>query len=66
MPLGFAASHRAPVAVEVTPRANDGTASQQRVLRSLASGEERQRLLGDIGLEVRAVLVRLERGFVAE
>ena len=33
-------------------------------MRTFAPGEQRQRLLGDIGLEVRAVLVRLE-GLVA-
>ena len=35
-------------------------------MRPLAFGEQRQRLFGDVGLEVGAVLMRLERGFVAE
>ena len=39
---------------------------QQRVLHALAPCEQRQRLACDVGLEMRAVLVRLERGFVAE
>src|SRR5207247_3914322 len=39
---------------------------QQRVLRALSLGEQRQRLTCDVGLEMRAVLMRLEGGFVAE
>jgi len=35
-------------------------------LRPLALGEQRQRLARDIGLEVGTVLMRLERGLVAE
>jgi len=35
-------------------------------LHALALCEQRQRLACDVGLEMRAVLVRLERGFVAE
>src|SRR6516165_4564994 len=41
-------------------------ASQQRVLRAFALCQERQRLAGDIGLEMRALLVRLEGRLVAE
>ena len=40
--------------------------SQQRVLRPFALGQQRQRLARDIGLEVVALLVRLEGGLVAE
>jgi hypothetical protein len=40
--------------------------SQQRVLRAFAFGEERQRLAGDVGLEMRALLMRLEGSFVAK
>src|SRR5689334_24067804 len=39
---------------------------QQRVLRAFAPGQKRQRLACDVGLEVRALLMRLERGLVAE
>src|SRR5439155_21354000 len=39
---------------------------QQRVLRALSLGEQRQRLTCDVGLEMRAILMRLEGGFVAE
>src|SRR5262249_30823593 len=40
--------------------------SEQAVLCSLALGQQRQRLVGDVGLEVRALLMRLEGGLVAE
>src|SRR5262249_16956882 len=40
--------------------------SQQCVLRPLALRQQRQGLAGDVGLEVRAFLMRLERGLVAE
>src|SRR5690348_8678269 len=39
---------------------------EQRVLDSFALSQKRHGLLGDVGLEMRAVLMRLERGFVAE
>src|SRR5258708_35984693 len=39
---------------------------QQRVVRAFTFGEQRQRLACDIGLEMRALLMRLEGGFVAE
>ena len=39
---------------------------QRHVLHSFALREPRQRLLQDHLLEVRRLLVRLERGFVAE
>src|SRR5579863_5223745 len=39
---------------------------QQDVLRPLALCEQRQRLSGDVGLEVSALLMRLEGSLVAE
>src|SRR5271170_5032479 len=39
---------------------------QQRVLRAFALGEQRQGLPCDIGLEMRALLMCLEGGLVAE
>src|SRR5438034_6590906 len=39
---------------------------QQGVLRAFAFGEQRQRFALDMGLEMRALLMRLESGFVAE
>src|SRR5881392_336143 len=39
---------------------------QQRILRALSLGEQRQRLTCDVGLEMRALLMRLEGGFVTE
>src|SRR5580704_7367380 len=49
------------------PLAGEGVASsQQCVLGALAFGEQRQRLAGDIGLEMRALLMGLEGGVVAE
>src|SRR5258706_13607359 len=39
---------------------------QQRVLRAFAFGEQRQRFACDIGLEMRALLMRLEGGFVTK
>ena len=40
--------------------------SQQRVLRAFAFRQQRQRFAGDVGLEMRALLMRLEGGLVAE
>ena len=43
-----------------------GCVLQQRILGALALGEQRQRLAGDEGLEMRAFLMRLEGRFVDE
>src|SRR4051812_46870211 len=40
--------------------------SDQRVLHAFAFGQQRQCLAGDVGFEVRALLMRLEGGLVAE
>ena len=50
----------------VLERSPESAAQQQRVLRAFALGEQRQGLAGDIGLEMRALLMRLEGGLVAE
>jgi hypothetical protein len=47
-------------------RTGDHQRLEQRVMRALALGEERQRLFYDIGLEMSAFLMRLEGGFVTE
>jgi len=38
----------------------------QRVLRAFALGQQRECFTGDVGLEMWALLMGLERGFVAE
>src|ERR1700759_4477867 len=44
----------------------ESSRSDQRVLCALALGEQRQCLAGDVGLEVRRFLMRLEGGLVTE